>query len=60
MKTMNDPIERYAMNREEFIRQQQENMRWMRRCILVMIVTVVILGVVVGFILSLSLLNIGW
>lgn len=60
MKTMNDSIERYAMNREEFIRQQQENMRWMRRCILVMIVTVVILGVVAGFILSFSLLNIGW
>lgn len=57
---MNDSIERYAMNREEFIRQQQENMRWMRRCILVMIVTVVILGVVAGFILSFSLLNIGW
>lgn len=57
---MNDPIERYAMNREEFIRQQQENMRWMRRCILVMIVAVVILGVVAGFILSFSLLNIGW
>lgn len=48
MKTMNDNPEYYAMNREEFIRQQQENMRWMRRCILVMIVTLVGLGVVAG------------
>ena len=48
MKTNNDTMERYTMSREEFIRQQQENMRWMRRCILVMIITVVGLGVVAG------------
>lgn len=46
MKTMNDNMEHYGMNRDEFIRQQQENMRWMRRCILVMMVTVAGFGMV--------------
>lgn len=46
MKTMNDNMEHYGMNRDEFIRQQQENMRWMRRCILAMMVTVAGFGMV--------------
>lgn len=46
MRTVNDSMSEYGMNRAEFIRQQQENMRWMRRCITVMIVTVIALSVV--------------
>lgn len=46
MRTVNDSMSEYGMNRAEFIRQQQENMRWMRRCITVMIVTVITLSVV--------------